>query len=145
MNRLRLVMRVRSLTRDFSGSIFREADIIDYLNEGINRIKQVIPHLSGMTLLLERESLPILLPEQYHHVLSIYSASRCFGQDERHYQASTFMNEFEVKLDELSSNIDNGIVTIYDTDGVAIVDTNKNDYVVDKYFTKVYTDDEVVG
>ena len=35
MNRLDLIRRVRSLTRDFSNAIFRESDIVDYINEGI--------------------------------------------------------------------------------------------------------------
>ena len=33
MNRLQIIQRVRAITRDFTNSIFREQDIIDFINE----------------------------------------------------------------------------------------------------------------
>ncbi len=114
MNRNDLMLRVRSLTRDLSNAIFREIDIVDYINEGINRMKQVVPELKGMVPLLSNSETPILLPDAYHHLIALYSASRCFGQDERHYQATNFMNEFETKMDELKASIENGQVMIVD-------------------------------
>ena len=135
MNRLDLIGRVRSLTRDFSNSIFRESDIVDYINEGINRIRQVIPELSGLTELTDNAQSPDLLPKQYHHLLALYSASRCFGQDERHYQASNFMNEFETKLDEMKVSIEEGRIKIIDPQtNQPINSTYESDYVVDNYF-----------
>lgn len=135
MNRLDLIVRVRSLTRDFSNSIFRESDIVDYINEGINRIRQVIPELSGLSELTDNAQSPDLLPEQYHHLLALYSASRCFGQDERHYQASNFMNEFETKLDEMKVSIEEGRIKIIDPQtNQPINSTYEPDYVVDNYF-----------
>lgn len=135
MNRLDLIRRVRSLTRDFSNSIFRESDIVDYINEGINRIRQVIPELSGLTELTDNAQSPDLLPKQYHHLLALYSASRCFGQDERHYQASNFMNEFETKLDEMKVSIEEGRIKIIDPQtNQPINSTYESDYVVDNYF-----------
>lgn len=112
MKRLELIRRVRSLTRDFSNSIFREQDIIDFINEGVNRFKQVIPVFKSVELLLSQQQEVILIPEEYQHLLAIYSASRCYGQDERHYQATTLMNEFEYKIEDLSSKIDSGDVVI---------------------------------
>lgn len=131
MRRNQLIARVRSLTRDFSNSIFREQDIIDFINEGIGRFKQIIPEFSGMERLLVQEQEPTLIPEHYHHLLAIYATSRCFGQDERHYQATTYMNEFETKLDELKESIMNGDIVITDPDtGLPMeVGMNAIDYV----------------
>ena len=142
MNRLDLIRRVRSLTRDFSNAIFRELDIVDYINEGINRIRQVIPELSGLAELTDNTQSPDLLPKQYHHLLALYSASRCFSQDERHYQASNFMNEFETKLDEMKISIEEGRIKIIDPKtNQPIEGTYEPDYVTDNYFkTKNLTD-----
>ena len=141
MKRLELISRVRSNTRDFSNSIFRETDIIDYLNEGINRFKQVIPELLGVVPLLAQNQEVILIPSQYQVLLSTYASARCFAQDERHYQATTLMNEFEVKLQELLSEIECGNIVILDTLGVPIVIPLKYNYVdTEAYFGKIYTD-----
>lgn len=129
MQRSHIITRVRSLTRDFSNSIFRELDIIDFINEGIDRMRQAIPELQGMEYLLTTTQTPTLLPEQYHHLLSVYATARCFGQDERHYQASTHMNEFEVKLEELRTAIENGLITIVDGDGNSVTSDLPIDYV----------------
>ncbi len=129
MNRTQIVQKVRALTRDFSNSIFREQDIIDFINEGIDRCKQIIPELRTMTHLLTSQQEIKLLPPQYHHLLAVYSTSRCFGQDERHYQASTHMNEFEVKMDELKTAIANGEIIIVDDSGNAIEIDVDVDYV----------------
>ena len=131
MKRVQLINRVRSLTRDFSNSIFREQDIIDFINEGINRFKQVIPEFSSMDRLLVQDQEPTLIPESYQHLLAVYATSRCFGQDERHYQATTLMNEFETKLDELKQAIENGDITIIDpTTGEAMeIGMNAVDYI----------------
>lgn len=137
MQRSHIVTRVRSLTRDFSNSIFRETDIIDFINEGIDRIKQTIPELTNVPYLLTSTQKPILLPEQYHHLLAIYSTARCFSQDERHYQASTFMNEFEVKLEELRVGIENGQIIIRDSNG----DIVSNDLPIDYVNLKPYWND----
>lgn len=135
MNRLDLSKRVRSLTRDFSNAIFREQDIIDYINEGIDRIKQVIVEFEKMPYLLDNADIPTMLPGRYHHLLSLYSASRCFGQDERHYQASNFMNEFETKMDELRIGIEEGKIKIIDPDTNEVIEaTYEPDYVTNNYY-----------
>lgn len=140
MNRNQLTLRVRSLTRDFSNSIFREQDIIDYLNEGIDRVIQVIPECAQMISLSTGTDEPQYLPKAYHSLLAVYSASRCFGQDDRQYQASSFMNEFETKLVELKSAIENGIVTILDSTGAKVVSPSNDDYVTDNYFESKSSD-----
>ena len=129
MNRLQLIQRSRSMTRDFTNSIFREADIIDWINEGVDRFAQVIPELEGLTHLLTNTQEPTLIPKRYRHLLAIYATSRCFNQDERHYQATTYMNEFEVKLDELKQRIEAGEVVIVDGDGNAVTTEYDMDYV----------------
>jgi hypothetical protein len=134
VKQLALKKRVRSITRDLSDSIFRDVDVTDYINEGIDRVIQVLPMLAGMEHLTGDNDEPALLPKQYHHVLSVYSASRCYFQDERHYQASTLMNEFEVKMDELKTKIENGEITITDSNGDEVSLTYKVDYVTDNYF-----------
>lgn len=136
MNRLAIASRVRSYTRDFSSSIFRQVDILAYINEAIERCQEVIPQLAAMVSLDSDTDSPILLPSFYHYLLSVYSASRCFAQDERQYQAVQLMNEFETKLDELKSRIENGSLVIKGEDGVVVDDDADVEYVVMEYFTK---------
>lgn len=138
MNRNDLVARVRSLTRDLSNSIFRQQDIEAYINEGIDRFRQYITELTGMGYLNNPSDEPQLLPEQYHHLLAVYSTSRCFSQDENYYQATTFMNEFETKLDELRTRIEGGEIVIRNPDGSIVDRDNRVDYVEDTYFSKRY-------
>ncbi len=134
MNRIQLITRVRAFTRDFSNSIFREVDIIDFINEAIDRFKEVVPELSNMNHLSNNTQSPQYLPEQYHILLAVYSSARCFGQDERHYQATTFMNEFETKLEEMRNKIESGDVMIVDANGEEVNTPLTTDYVRDVYF-----------
>jgi len=130
MTRLELVLRVRSITRDFSNSIFREQDIVDFINEGINRFKQRIPELNGMLKLISPAQSVNLLPDEYQELLAIFASSRCYFQDERSYQATTLMNEFEVKLEEFQNDVEAGTIIIVDpgTD-LPVEVTNNIDYV----------------
>lgn len=136
------MLRVRSLTRDFTNSIFRESDIIDFIDEGINRFKQVIPQLSGLTYLTSPTSEPSLIPEEYQHLLAVYAASRCFGQDERHYQSTNLMNEFEIKLEEMKNAIDVGELEIIDpdTDEVVTVESAVDYIDLSDYWSTEITD-----
>lgn len=142
MNRGDIVKRVRSYTRDLSNSIFRAIDVTDYINEGIDRVKSVVAECSDMAYLDSDNQTPILLPAQYHYLLAVYSASRCFWQDERHYQASTLMNEFETKLDELVEAIADGKVVIKDEDGAPVTSDIEMDYVRDVYFDATEDNEE---
>ena len=129
MTLLQIIQRVRSITRDLTNSIFREQDIRDFINEGVNRFQQVVPELRGMPQLVALQEKVKVLPKPYHHLLSVYATARCFAQDERHYQATTYMNEFEVKLEELKSAIEAGDVIIVDENGDEIVADTRVDYV----------------
>jgi hypothetical protein len=139
MNRLDMINRVRSMTRDFTSSIFREQDITDFINEAVDRCGQIIPALKDMGYLQSNDAVPPILPPAYHNLLAIYSTSRCFGQDERHYQATTYMNEFETKMEELRLAVENGRVTLKDTSGNTIDTSLDHDFVSDDYFFKRHT------
>ena len=114
MNFLDLQLRVRALTRDLSSAIFRKVDVGSFINEGIDRIQQVLDVFDGMEYLTNDKDEPKLLPKKYHHLLAVYCSSRLFHQDEQHYQAGTLMNEFESKLDDLRMKIENGEIIITD-------------------------------
>ncbi len=145
MTKLELIARVRSHTRDFNSSSFRVEDITNYINEGIERLQQLIKHLSGMTPLSSNSDVPILLPVAYHHLLAIYAAARCFAQDNRDYQASTLMNEFEVKVNELIQRIDAGEVAIVDELGVPVVVAYTAEYVdLDAYWGEEDAEDHFI-
>lgn len=120
MNRANLILGVRRLTRDFTNSIFREIDIIEFINEGINRFRQTIPQLKAMKQLTTNTVEVELLPDEYHNLIIMFASSRCYFQDERQYQASILMNEFESKLDELKNAIESGDVIILNTSGVKV-------------------------
>lgn len=134
MDRAAMIRRVRAYTRDLSSSIFRQVDITDFIQEGIDRIKGRIPQLKAMTDLTDDTMSPTLLPAEYHHLLPVYASARCFGQDERHYQASTLMNEFEIKLEELLGYISDGTIEIRDPDGNIVDVSLPAEYVKQAYF-----------
>jgi hypothetical protein len=138
-----LILRVRSYTRDTSGSIFAKIDVVGFINEGIDRIK-VIPQLTTLTYLNALTDTTTILPEQYHYLLAVYSASRCMFQDEQDGRAGTLMNEFETKMEELRSKIDNGEIIIKDIDGNAIVITTEMDYIMNEYFDVDVSDEEYI-
>jgi hypothetical protein len=139
MNRSQLVNRVRSLTRDFSGTTFRTEDVQDFLNEGIDRLMQLSPIFESMQYLEGDTDIPTYLPKQYHSLLSIFASARLFAQDERAYQATTLMNEFELKLEELRSRMTEGTIKIFDPQGVEVDLDNAPFYVEDNYFEKYTT------
>lgn len=138
MNLIELMNKVRRYTRDTTGSLFASEDIQDFLNEGIDRIK-AIPELKTMVRLQSNTDEVILLPEEYQYFIALYGASRCFTQDEQHYQAEQFMSEFEAKLFNLEKDIGSGRIEIKDPSGNPIVDTSRMDAVEDVYFdSEVY-------
>lgn len=146
-----LIRRVRANTRDFTNSIFREEDIINYINEGIERIS-TIPELQGMVSLNNVSDAPNLLPNRYHHLLSTYATARCFEQDERHYESSRRMNEFEVKMGELREAIDSGDVIVTTVDPITgeeyeVENNTEHEYVVNVYYGRrdIDIDDGVDG
>jgi len=144
MTLTQLIARVRAYTNEKTTVIFTEAHVTNFLNEGIDRI-QIIPELVGMDYLVLLDDVPALLPARYHYMLSVYATARCFEQDERHYEATNKMNEFETKLEELQGEIANGNVTIVDGDGNAVTATYNVDYVQDTYFAESTDSDDDSG
>lgn len=136
MNRIDIAKRARVLTRDLKNTLFREEDVLDFINESIDRVISLIPQCRKMTYLLNSTDEPSYLPSQYHYLLAIYCASRLYTQDDNDTKAVMFMNEFEAKIDELNSKIDSGKITIFAPNGVVIPNTPVVDYVLDNYFTE---------
>lgn len=136
MNQIDLSRRVRVHTRDFADTVFRGQDILDYLNEGIERARQLVPEFHGMKVLDHRQAEVTHMPEAFQHLLALYAASRCLTQDERHFQAGTFMNEFEQKMDDLKHAIQWGEVAVYDVRGNRVTHTADAHYVRNTYFSK---------
>ena len=135
MNLKDLISRVRQYTRDTTGSLFTQEDIIAFINEGIDRTRRY-KHFKNMTHLENLSDEPKYLPSEYHHLLALYGASRCFTQDEQHYQAEQFMSEFENKVFQLERDIASGVIEIKDANGNAIIDTSRVDYILEEYFEK---------
>lgn len=142
MNQTELVARVRALTRDFNGSIFRETDVLNFINEAIDRVREIVTELQTMSYPKDSNSEIEMLPQQYHHLLAVYSASRCLFQDEQDYRAGTLMNEFELKLEELLGKIADGSIVIKNPDGSEVTQAYVEDYVQDIYFDKSISDDD---
>ena len=144
MTRLEIQRRASSLLRDESNTIYTKPFINDNINEGIDRLKQLIIEFKTLPYLLNDTDSPTLVPVSYHHLLAIYAMARCFEIDERHYEANKYMNEFEIKIDELKGLIAEGAIVIKDGDGNTIVNDIKQDYVVNEYFkSRTSSDTEV--
>ena len=127
-----LINRVNSYA-GASASLFTDSDKQDFINEAIDRTRK-ISELRNMVHLTLSNQEPMLLPKQYHHLLSVYAVSRCYTQDEQSSLAQMFMNEFEVKLDELENGIKNGSIIIYDENNFIVVSDDSIDNVKDVYF-----------
>ena len=130
-----LVTRVHNYTNDTTGTLFPSSIVKGFINEAIDRLKQ-IKELEGMVYLSSDNDEPNLLPKYYHYVLAVYGASRCFAQDEQHYQAQTFMDEFTGLMNLLELGIKEGTIVITDDEGNAITSINEFDNVKDVYFVR---------
>ena len=130
-----LIDRVHNYTNDTTGTLFPSTMVKGFINEAIDRLKQ-IKELEGMSYLASDTDVPDLLPNYYHYLLSVYGASRCFSQDEQHYQAQTYMDEFSNLKTILELGIKDGSIIITDNSGEAISNTYEFDYVVDVYFKR---------
>ena len=129
MNRTQLISMVRANARDFTNSIFRETDIILYINEGVDRVRQVIKECKPMVYLIAPTQTPIILPEEYHTLLSTFATARCFAQDESLMRSISFMNEFEQKLSELKEDVQSGDVILLDSNGLEVETVYEPEYV----------------
>ena len=131
-----LVTRVRSYTRDTTGTLFELSDIENFINEGIDKLRQ-IKSLETMATLTNDEQSVDLLPPQYHYCLAVYSASRCFSQDEQHYLAQTFAEEFNGLYDLIELGIKEGTIVISDDGGNPINNDISMDGVTNVYFKEI--------
>lgn len=128
-----LISRIRSYTRDTTGTLFSLSDLQDFINEGIDKLKQ-INSLENMKYLKDNQDVPNLLPPQYHYSLAVYGASRCFSQDEQHYLAQVFAEEFNGLYDLIDLGIKEGTIVISDDNGNQINDSNIFDGITNVYF-----------
>ena len=129
-----LITRVRSYTRDTTGTLFTASDVKDFINEAIDKLRQ-IKELENIKHLSNDSDVIVLLPSQYHYMTAIYSASRCFSQDEQHYQAQTYMDEFMGLFSLVELGIKEGTISIYDENGQIIKNTYEPDGVENVYFS----------
>ena len=129
-----LITRVRSYTRDTTGTLFTASDVRDFINEAIDKLRQ-IKELENIKHLSNDSDVIILLPSQYHYMTAVYGASRCFSQDEQHYQAQTYMDEFMGLFSLVELGIKEGTIFIYDENGQIIKDTHEPDSVENVYFS----------
>lgn len=140
MNRKQLVERTQAHLRDFQLTAFREIDVIRFINEGIERVTQLIPKFGYIEPLEYDTAIPTHIPPAYHHLLAVYSASRLFAQDDRFYQASTLMNEFELKISGMLDELLGGDLEAFDKEGNLIEfwdgvgETVTDRYFADKHF-----------
>lgn len=130
-----IVYMTRLYTRDNNSYVFSDTMIKMFINQGIDRIKQYNV-FSGMKHLQDGVDEPTHLPEHYHYMLALFSASRCFDHDERHYEGVEKRNEFEQLLAEMITEIESGNLKITDGNGneVSTGALGVDDFVKDVYF-----------
>lgn len=135
MTKLELIIKSSKLLRDESNTIYSKSFIGDQINEAIDRTKQLVPELRNMTYLLVDTDSLVLMPEEYQHLISIYACARCYEVDERHYEANKYMNEFEIKINNIRDSIASGELIITDPNtGLPVVIDINQDYVRNVYF-----------
>jgi hypothetical protein len=142
-----IILNTKRHLNDINSGIFSDDDLKYFINECINRIK-MYPYFIDMVELVANSDEPIILPPHTHNLITFYAASRCFFQDERFYEATNFMNDFEYKLEELVQKVESGDIVLRDAEGAAIDISSfyVEDYVQDDYFAPNYNieDDEGV-
>jgi len=138
MQLIDIVYMTRLYTRDNNSYVFSDTMIKMFVNQGIDRIRQ---HniFSGMGYLQDSSDEPTHLPSQYHYMLALFAASRCFDHDERHYEGVEKRNEFEQLLAEMIAEIESGNLKIFDGvngngDEVVTGTSGTDDFVKDAYF-----------
>lgn len=130
-----LVRMTRVYCRDNNANMFADTNIIMFINQGIDRLKQYkifqnMPYVSNNNEIS-------YLPEQYHYLLALFASSRCYDTDERFYEGIEKRNEFESAFSDLINEIESGNVVITDESG-NVIDAFQNytDYVRDVYFKR---------
>lgn len=135
----------RQYCRDTNSYVFTDTQIKMFLNQGIQRIRQY-KAFSGMKELKELTDVPNILPEQYHYMLALFSASRLYDIDERFYEGVEKRNEFETLFDDLIAELQSGNLELTDVDADGNVVPVEDgaiyiDYIKDEYFD--YRDSEL--
>jgi hypothetical protein len=141
-----LITNTKRHLNDINSGIFSEDDIKAFINESIDRIR-MHPYFRDMEWLTLSADAPVILPVYAHGLLALYAASRCFFQDERFYEATNFMNDFEYKLEDLVQRVESGDIILKDANGddIDLDSLYELDYVEDIYFSPNYNiDDEEV-
>jgi len=136
-----IVHMTRLYARDNNSYVFSDGMIKLFINQAIDRIKHYKVFLD-MPYLSDSTDEPVYLPPQYHYMLALFAASRCFDHDERHYEGVEKRNEFEQLLADMIAEIQCGNLTITDAEGNPVEDGSTYiEYVKDEYFD--FTDREV--
>lgn len=130
-----LIARVRYYTNDETASLFLRENVVEYINEGIDKFRS-IPELSTMIHLVEPEDVPILLPDQYHFLIAIYACAMCFLQDENEYGYTQHFMNFTNQFNDVEQGIASGKIVILNSLGEQIIDETKMDYVKNEYHAK---------
>lgn len=133
MNLTDLITRTRYYVRDINSKRFPSDEIELYINEGIERLRSYQAFADmGYPTATEDVS---YLPTEYHYILALFAASRCFGVDNDFYQEQQKRNEFENAFVELITKIENEDVFVKTI-------TWNEEYVDDQYFGGSTTNEE---
>lgn len=127
--------------RDTNSYVFPEDYIDMFINQAIDRLRQY-PAFRSMNYLSASSDEVDVLPSQYHYMLALFAASRCFDIDERFYEGVEKRNEFEDLLDSLLAEIQSGNLDLMNSEDELIEDdANYTEYVTDIYFDNGGEDD----
>lgn len=133
MNLTDIITRTRYYVRDINAKRFASDEIELYINEGIERLRSY-QALADMGYPTATEDVSYL-PTEYHYILALFAASRCFGVDNDFFQEQQKRNEFESAFMELITRIENEEVYIKNMNWTS-------EYVTDEYYETATTDEE---
>lgn len=128
--------RVRFYVRDTNSKRFNDDEIDFYINEGIDRTRSHMAFTDMPNLFDETDEVNYI-PENYHYILALFAASRCFGVDNDFYQEQDKRNEFENAFAELITKIENNEIYIKELEYTS-------DYVKDEYFDRSNADEDTL-
>ena len=135
MNLTDLITRTRYYVRDINSKRFPSDEIELYINEGIERLRSY-QAFADMSYPTATEDVSYL-PTEYHYILALFAASRCFGVDNDFFQEQQKRNEFETAFMELITKIECGDIYTKDIEYT-------QDYVVDEYFEGTSSDEDTL-
>ena len=129
-----IIHLTRVYCRDTNSKVFLEADIVLFINEAIDRMKQYKVFESLEHLVHPTDELAVI-PAHYQYLIPLYAAFRCLETDERFYEATEKRNEFETVFLDLINEIESGNLVVTNSEGEVITDLpNYVEYVTDAYF-----------